>query len=116
MDVGTNIDFMYNEEETKYISLEGKEVTNTEVFTNNKIFAKKQDNKWGFVDASGTKIIDFKYDKVTEVNNYGFAGIKQNEKWGVIDADGKISITNANSYMGIRPKICIGNTIFLRNF
>ena len=35
---------IYNEEVIKYISLEGKEVTNTEIFTNNKIFAKKQDN------------------------------------------------------------------------
>lgn len=107
---------IYNEEETKYISLEGKEVTNTEVFTNNKIFAKKQDNKWGFVDASGTKIIDFKYDKVTEVNNYGFAGIKQNEKWGVIDADGKIIVEptyklddNEPTFIGEYYQVIYGN-------
>ena len=107
---------IYNEEETKYISLEGKEVANTEVFTDNKIFAKKQDNKWGFVDASGTKIIDFKYDKVTEVNNYGFAGIKQNEKWGVIDADGKIIVEptyklddNEPTFIGEYYQVIYGN-------
>lgn len=83
---------IYNENETKYISNEGKELANTEVFTNNKIFAKKQGDKWGFVDASETKIIDFKYDKVTEVNKYGFAGIKQDGKWGVINSEGKIIV------------------------
>ena len=83
---------IYNGEETKYISNEEKEVTNTEVFKNNKIFAKKQDDKWGFVEASGAKIIDFKYDKVTEINKYGFAGIKQDEKWGVLDSEGKIIV------------------------
>lgn len=83
---------IYNENETKYISNEGKELANTEVFTNNKIFAKKQGDKWGFVDASETKVIDFKYDKVTEVNKYGFAGIKQDRKWGVINSEGKIIV------------------------
>lgn len=83
---------IYNENETKYISNEGKKLANTEVFTNNKIFAKKQGDKWGFVDASETKIIDFKYDKVTEVNKYGFAGIKQDGKWGVINSEGKIIV------------------------
>ena len=107
---------IYNGEETKYISNEEKEVTNTGVFTNNKIFAKKQDNKWGFVDSSGTKIIDFKYDKVTEINNYGFAGIKQDEKWGVIDADGKIVVEpkyklndNEPTFIGQYYQVIYGN-------
>lgn len=107
---------IYNEEVIKYISLEGKEVTNTEIFTNNKIFAKKQDNKWGFVDDSGTKIIDFKYDKVTEVNKYGFAGIKQDEKWGVIDANGRIIVEpnyklndNEPTFIGEYYQVIYGN-------
>ena len=83
---------IYNDKETKYVSKEEKEITNFEVFTNNKIFAKKQGDKWGFVDASGKKIIDYKYEKVTEVNEYGFAGIKHDGKWGVIDGEGKIIV------------------------
>lgn len=83
---------IYNDSETKYVSKEEKEITNLEVFTNNKIFAKKQEDKWGFVDASGKKIVDYKYEKVTEVNKYGFAGIKQDGKWGVIDSEGKIVV------------------------
>lgn len=83
---------LYNEDETKYISSEEREVANTEVFSDNKIFAKKQDNKWGFVNSTGVKVTDFKYDSVTEINIYGFAGIKQDNKWGVIDSNGRIIV------------------------
>lgn len=95
---------IYNDNETKYISNEEKELDNTEVFTNNKIFAKKKDNKWGFVDNSGTKIINFEYEKVTEVNKYGFAGIKQYGKWGVIDEDGKIIVEPTYELNDNEPK------------
>ena len=81
---------LYNDDETKYILKDGKEVQNTELFKDNKIFANKWNGKWGFVDKSGNKVVDYKYDKVTEVNKYGFAGIKQNDKWGIIDSNGKI--------------------------
>lgn len=107
---------LYNEDETKYISKDEKEITNTELFANNKIFAKKQNNKWGFVDALGTNITSFKYDKVTEVNKYGFAGIKQNDKWGVIDADGKVIVEptyklsdNEPTFIGQYYKVVYGN-------
>lgn len=107
---------IYNGEETKYILIDGKEVENTQVYTNNKIFAKQQNNKWGFVDISGTKIIDFKYDKVTEINKYGFAGIKQNDKWGIIDNEGKIVVeptyklnNNEPTFIGQYYQVIYGN-------
>lgn len=83
---------LYNNTEIKYISKEEKEVKNTEIFISNKIFAKKSGSKWGFVDGSGNKIVDYKYEKVTELNKYGFAGIKQSGKWGVVNSEGKIII------------------------
>mgnify|MGYP004610737053 CR=1 FL=1 len=79
-----------NNNETKYITKQGNEVKNTEIYIKNKIFAKKQGNLWGFVDVNGNKVVDYKYEKVTEENEYGYAGIKQNGKWGVINSDGKI--------------------------
>ena len=54
------------------------------------VFGKYLAHKWGFVDALGNNIIDNKYEKVTELNKYGFAGIKQDGKWGVINSEGKI--------------------------
>ena len=92
--IENNIEYLkiYNDNEIKYISKDEKEVENKEVFENNKIFAKQQGSKWGFVDANENMIVDYNYDKVTEVNKYGFAGIKQNGKWGVIDSNGKIIV------------------------
>ena len=116
--IENHIDYLriFNDKETKYVSKEEKEITNFEVFTNNKVFAKKQDNKWGFVDASGVKIIDFKYEKVTEVNKYGFAGIKQNGKWGVINSEGKIIVEptyklndNRPNFIGQYYQVIYGN-------
>lgn len=83
----------YNDEEIKYISKDKEsEIKNTEIFSENKIFAKKSGDKWGFIDSKGNKVVDFKYEKVTEVNKFGFAGIKQNDEWGVIDNEGEIVV------------------------
>lgn len=81
---------LYNNKETKYVSKDGKKLNNTEVFENNKIFTKQQGKLFGFVDKNGNKILEFKYEDATEVNEYGYAGIKQNGKWGIIDSDGHI--------------------------
>lgn len=83
---------VYNKNEIKYISKEEKEVDNKEVFSNNKIFAKKLNGLWGFVDKENKNIIDYKYEKVTEVNKYGFAGVKLDGKWGVINDKGQIIV------------------------
>ena len=34
--------------------------------------------------------MDYQYEKVTEVNEYGYAGVKKDEKWGVVDSQGKV--------------------------
>ena len=51
---------------------------------------KKSNNKWGFVDKNGNIKIQYTYDMVTELNEYGYAGIKLNGKWGVINSEGKL--------------------------
>ena len=80
---------IYNDEEIKYFDTEGKELQNTQVYSNNKLFAKKENQKWGFADKNGNIIIECKYDAVTEFNEYGFAAIKEEEKWGVINEQGE---------------------------
>lgn len=81
---------LYSTESTKYISLEGKELTNTELFPNHTLFAKEQNGKWGFVDKDGNVKVNYQYDQVTEFNENGFAGIKDNGKWGVLGKDGTV--------------------------
>lgn len=107
---------IYNNEQIKYISKDEREITNIEVYKNNKIFAKKSANKWGVVDINGNKILDYKYEKVTEVNEYGFAGIKENGKWGVINNEGKILVQpiyelndNEPTFIGQYYQVIYGN-------
>lgn len=92
IDTENNYVKIYNDTETKYFDLEGNEKQNTEVLGNNSIYAKSQDGKWGFVDQSGNVVVDYIYDKATDLNSYGYAGIEQDGKWGVVDAEGKVIV------------------------
>ena len=82
---------IYNDTEIKYFDKQGNEITNVEAYPNNSIFASKNEQgKWGFVDKTGNVIVEYQYDSVTEINEYGFAGIKKDGKWGVINQNGEI--------------------------
>lgn len=81
---------LYSENENKYFDYTGKELKAEEVFPNNNIYASEKDGKWGFVDKNGDTVIENKYDMVTELNEYGFAGIKEDGKWGIVNSEGKI--------------------------
>ena len=81
---------IYNENEIKYFDLNGNELKNTDVFEQNKLFAKFENGKWGHTDKNGNTVVSIIYDKVTEFNEYGFAGIKKDGKWGIVDENGKI--------------------------
>lgn len=80
----------YSETEMMYFDKEGKEVKNTEVYPDHKLFAIQKDGKWGFADKDGKIVLECNYDIVTELNEYGFAGIKKDGKWGVINSNGEI--------------------------
>ena len=81
---------LYSETENRYFDYAGNELTAKEVFPNNQLYAKKIDDKWGFVDKDGNLKVQNEYDMVTEFNEYGFAGIKLDGKWGVISQNGEI--------------------------
>ena len=81
---------VYNNKENIYISEDGKKVTSKEVYKNNELFAVVKEGKWGFEDSNNNIKLECKYDKVTEFNEFGFAGIMQDGKWGVIDKNLKI--------------------------
>lgn len=88
VEVNDNYIKIYNNDEIRYFDKEGKELKNTEVYPNNKLYAKEENGKFGFVDINNNIIIENKYDKVTEFNEYGFAAVKLDEKWGVINEQG----------------------------
>ena len=90
LDIKDNYVKVYSSTQTAYVSLDGSLKTDFEIFSENTLFASEKDGKWGFVDKNNNVKIDYQYDKVTELNELGFAGIKKDGKWGVIDKDGNI--------------------------
>lgn len=81
---------VYSQNERVYLNDNGDIVENTVVFPENKLFAIKQGEKWGFADKEGKIVVECKYDMVTEIDEYGFAGIMLEGKWGVINDNGEI--------------------------
>jgi len=74
----------------EYYSKEGKKVSSKEVYANSEQIAKEKDGKWGYTDLDGNLKVEFQYEKATEFNQYGFAGIRQDGKWGVINLQGEV--------------------------
>jgi len=89
IEINDNYIKVYSSNQTTYVSNDGTLKTNFEIFNNN-IFASEREGKWGFVDKDNNVVVDYQYDKVTEVNELGFAGIKKDGKWGVIDGKANI--------------------------
>lgn len=84
---------IYSDKELNYINSNGEIVSNTEVFKDHSLYAyQAEDGKWGYKDAKGNIVVDCRYDLVSELNQYGYAGIYQEGKWGVIDASGKVVV------------------------
>ena len=90
LDIQDNYVKIYSDTETQFVGKDGTLKTDFEIFPNNTLFASEKDGKWGFVDKNNNAKVDYIYDKVTEVNELGFAGIKKDGKWGVIDKNGNI--------------------------
>ncbi len=80
---------IYSNSDVKYFDISGKEIEYKDIENNNSLYAKKQNDKWGFVDSNGNTVVQFIYEMVTEQNG-NVAGIKQNGKWGIVDSTGKI--------------------------
>ena len=89
--------------ESYFLTADGKKVDNKTVYLENNLFANKSEGKWGFVDLKDNVIVDYKYDEVTEINEFGFAGVKQNGKWGVIDSEGNIIIEPTYELNSLNP-------------
>lgn len=108
IEVKENYFKIYNDTETKYFDHDGKGLKNTEVFEGNKLFAKSENGKWGFVDINSNKVVDYKYDRVTEFNEYGFAAVQKNGKWGAINEQGQEVIAPTYELDGKLNPIFIG--------
>lgn len=81
---------LYSENNLLYVDYNGSTISNTKILKDNTLFAYSKNGRWGFVNKDSEIIIDCIYDKVTDFNEYGYAGIKLDGKWGVMNSDGEI--------------------------
>ncbi len=84
-----NYIMLASDKDFAYYDFSGNKLNAKDVFPNNQLFAKKINDKWGFVDKDGNIVIENKYEMVTDFNQYGFAGVKLDGKWGVIEQSTK---------------------------
>lgn len=81
----------YNDSTTKYLSNQAVELTAKDIFNETNYIPKQlDDGKWTLENVVSGETLDITYDKITEFNSYGFAGIRLNDLWGVIDSNGEI--------------------------
>ena len=83
---------IYNKHERIYIDVHGKTADNKVIYEDKPLVSVCKDGKWGFANKSGEMVVEAKYDMVTELNEYGFAGILKDNKWGVVDLNGNIIV------------------------
>ena len=96
---------LYSKTERKYFNTNGDEIQNKEIFSNVELFAFVNENgKWGFENKDGNVVIEAKYDMVTELNFYGFAGIMKNNKWGVINSNGEVIVEPTYEIEWLNPE------------
>lgn len=81
---------LYSTTVLQYYDHDGNPLASSEIFKDNKLFAKEVDGKWGYADSKGEIVLPCKYDMVTEFNSKGYAGYRIGKKWGIINQDGKI--------------------------
>lgn len=103
IEVKDNYVVLYSETGIKYFDYTGKELNAKDIFPNNKLYAKRINDKWGFVDVDGNVKIQNEYDMVTQINEYGFAGIEKDGKWGVINDNGEIVVEPKYELESINP-------------
>lgn len=91
ININENYIKVYSNDDLEYLDNNGNIIESKEIF-DSKLYASKENDKWGFKDVTGQFMIEPKYERVTDFNEYGFAGIKQNGKWGAINEDGEIIV------------------------
>lgn len=81
---------IYNYTDIEYINNNGEIVQNTDVYSDRELYAFNENGKWGYKNSAGDTVVNPEYDFVTELNDYGFAGVLKDGKWGVINSDGDL--------------------------
>lgn len=87
----------------KYYNFKFEEKSSSDLLTANTIYLNKQDGKYGYVDKTGQKVVEYNYEDATEQNEYGYAAVKKDGLWGVIGKSGNIVL---------EPSVNLDNSIY----
>lgn len=90
--IGKDFLVVHSKNELVYLDKNGEITSNTNVYPDLKLYSIQDDDNWGFADAQGKIIVECEYDIVTELNEYGFAGIYKDGKWGIVNEEGKVIV------------------------
>lgn len=83
---------LYSMDNVFYVNNDGATKAAKEVLGELPMYASRDNGKWGFMDNNGNVKVDYQYDRVTQLNVYGYAGIYVNGKWGVINKEGTVIV------------------------
>lgn len=85
---------VFCDEGVKYFTIQGEEISNKEIYKNNNIigFYENGNGKWGFKDKNNNIVVEAKYDRIVDLNENGYGGIKLDDKWGIIDQNGNVIV------------------------
>ena len=91
-------------QEYKYYNFKIEEKTNFEVLPTNTLFLVKENEKYGYVNSDGEKIVDTIYDDAKEQNEYGYCAVKKDGVWGCLKSDGTVVVN---------PSINLDNNLYV---
>ena len=81
------------DKEYKYYNFKFEEKTNKEVLSTNTLFLVKENDKYGYENKNGERIVDCIYDDAKEQNEFGYCAVKKDGKWGALKSDGTVIVS-----------------------
>ena len=93
-----------DDKEYKYYNFKFEEKTNKEILSTNTLFLVKENDKYGYENKNGERIVDCIYDDAKEQNEFGYCAVKKDGKWGALKSDGTVVVSptrNLDDYLYI---------------
>ena len=81
------------EKDYKYYNFKFEEKTNKEILSTNTLFLIKENDKYGYENKNGERIVDCIYDDAKEQNEYGYCAVMKDGKWGSLKSDGTVIVS-----------------------
>lgn len=82
----------------KYYNFKFEEKTNKEILSTNTLFLIKENDKYGYENKNGERIVDCIYDDAKEQNEFGYCAVKKDGKWGSLKSDGTVVVSPSRDF------------------